>query len=234
MNFSEVNCQNCQKRFTSVFCKVDHDRLEEISTEKVCTPYQKGQLIFKEGNRPFGVYCINQGKIKLSKMGEDGKEQILRLAKPGDLLGYRSLLSGDKYSASAVALEESAVCFIPKDLFVGILKKDSVLSMEMLKLLSDDLKKAEQQITHLAQKPVRERMAEALLFLKETYGFEKDQQTLDVTLSREELANIVGTATETAIRLLSEFKQDKMIELVGKKIKITNLAHLARTANIVD
>lgn len=208
--------------------------MEEIQAEKTCSPYKKGEYIFKEGTRPFGVFCVNRGKIKLIKTGDDGKEQIIRLVKPGDPLGYRSLLSGDKYNASAVALEDSGVCFVPKELFLGILQKDSVLSFEMMKLLSDDLKKAEMQLTHLAQKPVRERVAEAILFIKETYGFEEDEQTIAASFSREDIANIVGTATETAIRLLSEFNKEKIIKLSGKKIIILDLPKLIKTANVFD
>ena len=95
MSFSHepVDCQNCKKRFTSVFCRVENDTMESINDEKVCTPYKKCQIIFHEGSRPLGIYCVNRGKIKLVKLGEDGKEQILRLIKPGDLMGYRALLS---------------------------------------------------------------------------------------------------------------------------------------------
>jgi CRP/FNR family transcriptional regulator len=106
--------------------------------------------------------------------------------------------------------------------------------MQIMKLLSNDLGKAEHKITDLAQKPVRERMAEAILFLKETYGTENDGKTLNISLSREEIANVVGTATETAIRLLSEFKSDQIIELQAKKIKIINSEKLLKTANIHD
>lgn len=231
---SQMDCKTCTKRFTSVFCKVENDSIEQINDEKICTPYKKGQTIFHEGARPFGIYCVNYGKIKLSKFGDDGKEQILRLVKAGDLLGYRSLLSQDRYNGSAVALEDSGVCFIPKELFMGILQKDGVLSMEIMKLLSDDLRKAELSITHLAQKSVRERLAEALLFIKETYGFESDNQTINLRLSREELANLVGTATETVIRLLSELKADHVISLEGKKIKILDLVELVEIANLND
>jgi CRP-like cAMP-binding protein len=133
-----------------------------------------------------------------------------------------------------VALEDSGVCFVPKELFMGILQKDGVLSMEIMKLLSDDLRKAEISITHLAQKPVRERLAEALLFIKETYGFEEDNATLNLKLSREELANLVGTATETVIRLLSDFKSDNIISLEGKKIKVISMHKLVSTANLED
>jgi CRP/FNR family transcriptional regulator len=208
--------------------------MESINDEKVCTPYKKGQVIFHEGSRPLGIYCVNRGKIKLVKLGEDGKEQILRLIKPGDLMGYRALLSGDRYSASAVVMEDSGICFIPKELFMGVLQKDGVLSMEIMKLLSDDLRKAETSITHLAQKPVRERLAEALLFMKETYGFEEDGKTIALKITREELANIVGTATETTIRLLSELKTEGVLQLEGKKIAIVNLTKLVKIANIDD
>ena len=237
MSFEHVKnseCAHCAKRFSNLFCHTEYDVLEEINIEKVCSTYKKGEYIFKEGSRPHGVYCVNYGKIKLSKMGDDGKEQITRLVKAGDPLGYRALLSADSYSSSAIAIEDSGVCFIPKDLFMGILQKDSTLALEMMRLLSDDLRKAELQITHLAQKPVRERVAEALLFIKETYGFEEDGKTIAAMFSREDIANIVGTATETAIRLLSEMNKDKIILLNGKKITITDLPKLIKTANLTD
>ena len=133
-----------------------------------------------------------------------------------------------------MALEDTQVCFIPKELFIHILKNDAGLTFEMMKLLSDELHKTELKLTHLAQKPVRERLAEILLFIKETYGFEDDGITLNVRLSREEIANLVGTATESTIRLLSEFKRDAMVELDGKKIKIINQKKLLKTANLQD
>lgn len=181
-----------------------------------------------------GMFCINQGKIKLSHSGQDGKEQIVRMAKEGDVLGYRALLSNERYNATAVALDDTEVCFIPKDAFFTVLKTNLNLSLEIIKMLALELRWAEQTITGLAQKPVRERMAEALLFLKETYGFEADEATINVTLSREDIANLVGTATETAIRLLSEFKHDKIVEFVGKKIKILDIKKLVRTANVMN
>nr|MBP6660142.1 Crp/Fnr family transcriptional regulator [Chitinophagales bacterium] len=163
----------------------------------------------------------------------EGKEQIVRMAKPGDIIGYKALLSGDRYSATAAALEDCNVCFIPREIFLVILQKDASLSFEMMKLLSNELKRAEEKITHLAQKPVRERVAETILFLKETYGLDTENQ-INVALSREEIANLVGTATETAIRLLSEFNKDHIIELNGKKIKILDQNKLVKTANLFD
>ncbi|MFB6455927.1 Crp/Fnr family transcriptional regulator [Chitinophaga sp. Hz27] len=228
------SCEKCKDRFASIFCKADHSNLEQIDAAKVCSSYKKGQVIFHEGAYPFGVFCINDGKIKLSHSGDDGREQIVRLVKAGDIMGYKALLSNERYTATATALEDSSICFIPKDLFLGILQKDASMSFEMMRILSSELRKAELKITHLAQKPVRERLAETLLFIRETYGLEPDGQTLNVRLSREEIANLVGTATESAIRLLSEFKKDGMIELDGKKIRLLDVPQIIRTANLHD
>ncbi len=229
-----ATCQSCNQRFNSVFCKAHEDHINQINEQKSCNTFKKGQVLFSEGARPQGVFCVSDGKVKLSHLGDDGKDQIIRLVKAGDILGYRALLSGERYSASAEALEDTQVCFIPRDLFIKVLKLDSNLAFEMMKLLSDELHKAEIKLTHLAQKPIRERLAETLLFIKETYGYEADGVTLNVRLSREDIANLVGTATESAIRLLSEFKKDGMIELEGKKIKIMQPRELLLTANLQD
>ncbi|WPQ64171.1 MULTISPECIES: Crp/Fnr family transcriptional regulator [Chitinophaga] len=225
---------NCQDRFGSILFKAEKCNLEEIDAAKVCSTYKKGEVVFQEGTYPFGIYCVNTGKIKLSHSGDDGREQIVRLAKPGDIIGYKALLSAERYTASAIALDDSSVCFIPKDLFMSILQKDANLSFEMMRIIASELRKAETKITHLAQKPVRERLAETLLFIKETYGVEQDGTTLNVRLSREEIANLVGTATESAIRLLSEFKKDGLIELQGKKIRLLNQEEITKTANLQD
>lgn len=229
-----ADCEHCARRFKNVICNSRFDTLSTINKEKECTSYKKGELIFKEGARAYGMFCVNSGKIKLVKSGDDGREHIVRLVKTGDPLGYRAVLSGDRYSSSAVALEDSNVCFVPKEVFLGVIEKDNSLTMEMIKLLSNDLKQAEVNLTHLAQKPVRERMAEALLFIKETYGFEEDGITINAVFSRDDLANIVGTATETAIRLLSDLNKEKIINLVNKKIQIINYERLMKVANIYD
>lgn len=227
-------CQYCQSRFQSVFCDLKGEELDALNLQKGCSTLKKGQVIFSEGAFPKGLFCVNSGKIKVSQLGHEGREQIMRLAKEGDVVGYRALLSGEKYSSSAKALVESSICFIPRDTFFHLIEKNTNLSMGMLKMISHDLKEAEHKITNLAQKPNRERLAEALLFLKETYGFESDGATINVTLSREEISNLVGTATETTIRMLSEFKKDKMIDFIGKKIRLLNTKEIIRTADICD
>lgn len=232
--FQSPSCETCQSRIGSVFCHLSDDELINLSIQKNCNYYQKGQQIFNEGNSPSGLYCVNKGKIKLSQSGSEGKEQIIRLAKDGDILGYRSLISGETYSASAIALEDSKVCLIPKTMFFELIQSNSDITTKIMKLLASDLKEAENKITNLAQKPVIERLAEALLMLKEYYGYQKDESSLNLTITREEIANIVGTATETAIRILSELKREGIIDLEGKKIKILKNDALIKLANLYD
>jgi len=229
-----LNCEHCDARFQSIFCHLTHDDLRLVNDNKWCQNVQKGQRIFSEGAFPHGIFCVNKGKIKIHQMGNEGREQIVRLGKEGDVLGYRALLSGDAYACSATALDDCSICFIPKNVFVDLVEKNKELSMQIIQLLSKNLRQAENTILHLAQKSVRERMAEALLFLKEMYGVEDDGATLTVSLSREEMATLVGTATETAIRLLSEFKSSKMVDFVGKKIRIVNQKELLRTAQLEE
>jgi len=218
----------------SIFKDFKGDQLTTLNDKKVCTYYKKGQYIFTENGFPLGVFCMNHGKAKLTTSGLDGKEQILRLCKDGDVLGYRALMSNDRYQCSAVALEDCSICFISKDTFFSLINEYQSLGFEIIKLLSQDLKQAQQHIVTLSQKNVRERMAEALLFIKATYGLQDDGETLNVMLSREEIADFVGTSTESAIRLLSEFNQDKIIQLEGKKIKLLDVHKLIKTANLQD
>lgn len=227
-------CPYCGKFLDEIFSAATPEHVEEIANAKTCRIYRKGHDIFQEGAHPYGIYFVNSGKVKLSHSGDEGREQIVRLVKPGDLIGYKALISNEPYTATATVLEDSAVCFIPREVFLGLLQKDPTLALRMMQILSSELRRAEQKITHLAQKPVRERLAETLLTLKETYGLEADEETINVMLSREEIANLVGTATESAIRLLSEFRKEKVIDLAGKKIRILRLQQLIKMANLQD
>lgn len=229
----ELNCNTCSSMVNSIFSVLSPDLLNELNQHKTCTFFKKGQIIFSENGIPNGLFCVNSGKIKLTTNGPDGKEQILRLIKDADILGYRALLSNDRYHCNAVAIEDCSVCIIEKEFLIKLVLNDKKLVAAFFKKVSDDLKQAEEHIVSLSQKNVRERVAETLLFFKATYGFETDDQTIDVQFSREEIANFAGTSTESAIRLLSELNNDKIIELNGKKIKILNLDKLIKTANLL-
>jgi CRP-like cAMP-binding protein len=186
---------------------------------------------------PTGVFCVNKGKVKISKIGFDGKEQIVRFVMDGGLLGIRALLGDRPYTATATTLEDSVVCFINKETFMQILARYPEIKQCMIRLLSRLLEEAENKITSLAQKPVRERLAEALLTLQQI--FLTDNSTCDIpsdngniNLSREDLANMVGTATETVIRLLSEFKEEGLIAVEGRSISILNAEGLQKIGKI--
>lgn len=232
--FEYISCERCKSKDKSVFCTMCSESLKDINEAKSCTIYKKGETLFRDGGHPLGIFCINTGKVKLTMSGEEGKEQILRLAREGDILGCRSLLVSERYNATAVALEDSRVCFIPKDNFIKNLKTYPTLSIEVLKALSRQLDEADVKITHLAQKSVRERIAETLLSLRATYGMELGTSIINVQLTREEIASLTGTVTETAIRLLQQFNKEKIIELIGKKIKIIDIDKLVKIANVVD
>src|SRR5690606_5487656 len=133
-----------------------------LALNKSCNIYPKGQTVFWEGNKPQGMYCVNKGAVKISHTGNDGKEQIIRMVREGDILGYRSLITGEDYTSTAVALEDTTVCLIPKENFFKLLEENSDLSLGVMKLLSKELDTAENTISSLAQKQVRERIAETL------------------------------------------------------------------------
>ncbi|MES2389347.1 MAG: Crp/Fnr family transcriptional regulator [Bacteroidota bacterium] len=213
---------------------LDSEMLHELNARKHCNIYRKGSAIFHQGNTPMGMFSVFSGKVKLFKTDDLGKEQIIRLAKPGDSIGYRSLLSGEAYHLGAEALEDTRACFIPKALFSDLMNKGGNMFTHIIKLLSEDLKQAEHRIAALAGKPVRERTAEALLVLRNFYGTTDDGVTIDIAISREDLAQMVGTATESVIRMLSEFKADHLIEIKHKNISVTNLSGLEKVANVQD
>lgn len=227
-------CEKCGNLGGSVFCSLNKTELGQLSDHKSFNVYKKGQVIFYEGNLPQGLYCIYSGKVKIHKLGDDGKDQIVRLAKTGNVIGYRALLSSDNYYATATALENTLVCFFPKSVYLNLLVNNPDFSMKTIKMLSGNLRTAEQMITNMAQKHVRERMAEALLLLKEFFGMEEDKATINTVLTREDIGNIAGTTTETSIRVLSDFNKNRIIKLVGKKIRILNNKELLRIANVSE
>ncbi|MCK5103155.1 MAG: Crp/Fnr family transcriptional regulator [Cyclobacteriaceae bacterium] len=227
-----IPCTLCAGKEHSLFSDLPREDLDVLSLHKTCIRYKKGQTLFYEGTRPMGLFCINSGKVKVYKISSEGKEQILKLGKPGDFLGYRALISEEFYNSSATVIEEGAMCYIPKADFLEILQKNPTFFRKMAKRVAHELGLMEQKLVTIAQKSVRERLAATLIMLKETYGMEDDESNLiDIALSREDLANIIGTATETVIRLLSDFKTQKLISLQGKKIKVLNPKGLVREAD---
>lgn len=223
------DCSTCPNN--SIFsCALSKIEKEELSDNKGSNFYKKGQTIFYEGNQSHGLYCIYNGKVKLSKLGENGKDQVIRFAKPGDILGYRAILSKEPYQATATVLEDAHICLLSKEKYLLLISQNSKLSQNTIQLLSNHLKSAEQQLISIAQKTVKERIAEALILLQATFGFLEGGQSLDVQINRSEIADIAGTTTETAIRTLSQLNKDGIILLKGKHILIPNVNTLSKIA----
>ena len=224
-------CDTCAIHTNSVFKHLSREEIELINYEKEFRNFNRGDLLYSEGNRISGFYCINRGIIKVYKTGIDGKEQIIRFAKGGDIIAYRSVLSNETACTSAKVIEEASACFIPSNILISFVKENSAFAIEVMKLTCHELGEANSYITDIAQKTVRERLAEVILHLINEFGTD-EQNYLRISLTREELANIVGTATESVIRLLSEFKSDNLIELNGRKIKILNKKMLEKISNV--
>jgi CRP-like cAMP-binding protein len=226
-------CEKCSLEFGSIFKHLTPEEVEIINYEKDFRQYKRGDILYQEGNRISGFFCINRGIIKVFKTGMDGKEQIIRFAKKGEIIAYRSVLSNEPACTSAKVIEDCQVCFIPSEILISFIKTNPTYSLELLKLACHELGEANSFITDIAQKTVRERLAEILLLLVHDFGID-DDNFLNISLTREELANIVGTATESVIRLLSEFKTDKLVELNGRRIKILNIKGLEKISNVFN
>jgi CRP/FNR family transcriptional regulator, polysaccharide utilization system transcription regulator len=226
-------CDKCSLETGSLFRYLNKEEVDMINFEKEFRQFKRGDVLYNEGSRISGFYCIHTGIIKVFKTGLDGKEQIIRFAKPGDIIAYRSVLSNEVACTSARVIEDCQVCFIPAEILISMVKSNSTYALEILKLACHELGEANSFITDIAQKTVRERLAEILLLLLNDFGLDEENY-LQISLTREELANIVGTATESVIRLLSEFKTDKLVELNGRKIKILNRKGLEKISNVFN
>ncbi|WP_369753465.1 Crp/Fnr family transcriptional regulator [Flavobacterium sp. WC2409] len=222
-------CEQCIVREFSSLKALNKDELVKLADCKTSRIIKKGEVIFEEGENVNGIFCIKDGVCKLSKLSPNGKDQIVKLVSKGELLGQRSLISDEPVNLSAVALEDMEVCFIPKTEVMGFFDKNNQFSMNVMKVICGDLKEADGHMVDMAQKTVKERLAETLLYLQATFGINEDS-SLKVQLSREELASMIGTATESCIRLLSDFKKLGLIELTGKKITLIDINKLKRIA----
>lgn len=224
-------CTTCNVFKKSYFSILENGDLENLKFEKSSSFYKTGQQIFHEDSRAVGVYCLHSGKVKLYKAGADGKEQIVRFVTPGELFGYRSITGTRHYLVTAEAIEDSIICFINSNTFSDLTEKYPEIRKALFSSLGNMLSEAEDRMISIAQKPVRERLAEALLTLCHKFHPEgcKDDNVLN--LSREDLANIVGSATETIIRLLAEFREEKMITIEGRRIILKDVRKLKRIAN---
>lgn len=231
------NCLSCNPKENSscLICNFlsDSASAQKLEAYKHSYKVKKGQHLYLEGAKAINIYSIYKGKIKVVKVGLDGKEQIVYLAKDGDLLGVKASLYDNYYSTTTIALEDTYICSISKEVFLELVDSNPSLNQEVRKYLCRMINIMEDKVFNLSQKSVRERLALSLLSLNETFGIENSNEILiDVSLTREDMANLVGTATETVIRLLSELKKEGIVNFSGKKLTIKNLPSLQRLAEL--
>ena len=227
----DLSCDSCTIRTHPLFRHLVEQELQEIMLNKITETYKRGSIVYQEGNRMKGFCCVQSGIIKIYQTGFDGKEQIIRFAKPGDIIGYRSVVSNEPACTTTEVIEEAVLCLIPTEILLNLVKTNGNFAVELMKLTCKELGEANSYITDIAQKTVKERLAEILIHLDDEFGVDS-QGVLNISLTREELSNIVGTATESIIRLLSEFKSQAYIEINGRKIKILDKPGLKYVANI--
>lgn len=222
-------CEQCIVRELSSLKALSKDELIHLAKCKDSFLIKKGDVIFSEGDVMNGVYCIKQGTCKLVKMNSSGKDTILKLITKGDLLGQTSIITEGKATLSAVAVEDMQVCFIPKNEVLGFIGSNRNFSFEVTKDVCQNLNYATDFAINHTHKTVKERLALALLDVLESAGTDAEG-FLSLQLSREEIASMVGTATESCIRLLAELKKMGIIDLKAKRIKIIKLQELKSLA----
>ncbi|MBT6835817.1 MAG: Crp/Fnr family transcriptional regulator [Bacteroidetes bacterium] len=230
--FEKPSCKECDVRFKTYFNILSDEDLRDLSIEKTCTLYKRNQTIYHEGTSPNGLYCVNSGKIKKFRNGENGKEQIIQFIAPGQLFGIKAVIEGSKYTTTTTAIEDSLVCFINNRKIFHLIMKYPNLTNYMLISLSRMLEEAETRMASIALKTVRQRVAESLLILVNTYKSDDSNTQFELRISREDLANSVGSATETVIRILKEFKEERLISINGRSIIVLDFFGLMKISNI--
>lgn len=204
--------------------------LEDLTSGRNINTYKKKQAIYTEGNHPNRLYFIQKGKVKTFKTNDAGKELTVGLFNEGDFLGYTALLEGSVYKESAQAIEDTEIAIIPREEFEDLLNNSKEATQKFIKLLAKNITEKEDQLLGLAYNSLRKRVADALLSLQAKYQ-KQNQETFSIHISREDLANIAGTATESLIRTLSDFKAEKLVEIKDGNIIITNEKKLAAMLN---
>ena len=190
--------------------------------------YKKNQIIYAEKETPESLFCLLEGKVKMYKSGIGDRIQILRLYRPVQYFGYRAYFANEPYVSSAAAFEPTVLGIIPMNIVEQLIRNNNDLAMFFIHELSRNLGGADTKIINLTQKHIRGRLAESLLLLADNYGYEDDESTLKIYMSREDLANLSNMTTSNAIRTLTTFVSEKLILVDGRRIKIINEAQLRK------
>jgi CRP-like cAMP-binding protein len=229
---SELGIKDIIDNQKSIFYLLNTEEKEELLNHISISNFKKNEFVFKEGDKPTGFMMLIEGKVKIFKEGVGGREQIIRMAKPLGIIGYRALFADQNHIATAVTLEESLICTISGEFILNRASKNIDFAQNMIRKLSKELGFSNSRTVTLTQKHIRGRLAESLILLKDKYGYENDGATLKVFLSREDIANLSNMTTSNAIRTLSTFASEKVIAIDGRKIKIMDCKRLERISKL--
>lgn len=216
----------------SILLNLPEEDLRILGAHQSEQVYKKGEIIFREGAYPTGIFFIKTGKAKKYKLETDGREQIIYVANKGELMGFHAVLAEGRYPDSAAALEESVLMFIPREDFLKTLDQSPVLMRHLLKTLSHEFAVLVNNVALFAHRTARERLALQLVVLREKYKENyQPGMPVEINMSRDDLANLVGTARENVLRILAEFKEKGILETKGRKIIVNDVQKLVELAN---
>lgn len=220
MPAKKKNAIDLSSSLSDIWKVLSDDEREVLRKNARIVNFKKNELIYCENEIPKDLMCLFKGKVKIFRTGVGGRNQIIRMIRPVQYFGYRAYFAREPYVTAAAAFEPSTVCMIPMEIIEKMLLENSHLGMLFIQMLSTDLGIADQRVVNLTQKHIRGRLAESLLFLKESYGLEEDGATINIYLAREDLASLSNMTTSNAIRTLSNFVDEHVIAIDGRKIKI--------------
>lgn len=220
------------EKLSGLYNSLTESEKKEFRENLTIQEYKKNEVIYHEGDQPQHLLCLLSGKVKVYKAGVGGRSQTMRLYKPVEYFGYRAYMANEKFLTTAAAFERTVVAKIPLELLVKFIRNNNTLAWFIIQNLAKLLGMSDERTVNLTQKHIRGRLAESLLFLKESYGLEEDGCTLSIYLSREDLANLSNMTTSNAIRTLSGFAAEKIVAIDGKKIKLINEAELEKISKM--
>ena len=220
------------KQIAKLWGGIEDEQFALLKEHLQISKFKKDDIIYKNEGTPTEAMCLISGKVKIYKEGICGKSQIIRVIKPIEFFGFRAYFADEIYKTAAMALENCVIAHFPMAVLMKMLSKSFNIGHFFIKYLSIEIGKSDDRTVNLTQKHIRARLAEGLLFLKDSYGLEKDGKTLDIRLSREDLSNLCNMTTSNAIRTLSSFAQEGLIKTDGRKIKFLKEEEITKIAEM--